>query len=647
MKKIISILTLLAVTMTAAANDYDLNKPFGFCTRSSRTDASSTFAITGGGCDSYPIPDDFSGKAVVLKSNGQDMKGAIQNAIKQNDVVILDGADGDFIVSSNIGFERGNKTLLGINNARLCTKWYMTDDIKAALDAAGVPSMSTSGGGGTLPNGQYVKEEAEYNSRKIIMEMTGDTDESYRNAGILSLNKDNVIIRNITFVGPGSVDVGGSDLISCSGAKHCWVDHCVFLDGMDGNFDITQSADFITVSWCIFQYTGRSYMHQNTNLIGSSDSEAKGYLNTTFAFNWWSMGCKQRMPLGRVGKIHMLNNYFSSTTAGNCINPRKSSEFLIEGNYFAKGVKNYYSQSGATAVTWASTNYAVETNKLGDTSSFGTTVTMPYDYTVAPADDVPSVVTENAGATLKYGESSGGEEPEGTKGSIYWPMSSNTNATVAEAIAEHITSTSVDTGSNLTLNGNGTYGNVRFSRFQAQTIQTAPADDNAVTFTFMTKNGYLFKATSVEVYACKVGTNYGNIDISWKDAGGKTAIVENDSPNRNNESGGYFSIYSHDVSSLSTATEGTCSLIVNCYNVGATNTETGDRQKKDIGLAEVTIKGYITDSSTGISTPVSISTARPTYYNIKGQQVDANARGLLIIRQQQADGSIKTMKIYK
>jgi hypothetical protein len=41
--------------------------------------------------------------------------------------------------------------------------------------------MSTSGGGGTLPNGKSVSEEAEYNTRKIIIEMTGDNSESYRN----------------------------------------------------------------------------------------------------------------------------------------------------------------------------------------------------------------------------------------------------------------------------------------------------------------------------------------------------------------------------------------------------------------------------------------------------------------------------------
>ena len=202
MKKTILATMLLAVTMTATATDYDQNKPFGFCTVSSRTDASSTYDITGGGCYTYPIPDDFTGTVKVLKSTGEDMKGTIQNAIKQNNVVILDGADGDFIVSSNIGITSSNKTIIGINNARIRTQWYVTDEIKAALDAAGVPSMSTSGGGGTLPNGKTVSEEAEYNTRRIIIEMTGDNNENYRNAGIFSLSGcQNIIIRNLTFQG--------------------------------------------------------------------------------------------------------------------------------------------------------------------------------------------------------------------------------------------------------------------------------------------------------------------------------------------------------------------------------------------------------------------------------------------------------------
>lgn len=415
MKHLFLTLFAAALSMTVGANDYDQNKPFGFCTVSSRTDASSTFNITGGGCYAYPVPKGFTGKVTVLKSNGEDMKGAIQNAIKQNDVIILDGSDGDFIVSSNIGFENGNKTILGINNARLCTKWFMTDEIKTLLDNAvdertpgkvGVKNMSTNADdnlGGTV-NGNTIKEQAEYITRKILFEKYGNED--YRKSGIFTIDKkQNIIIRNIKFVGPGSVDVGGYDLISFTGTKNCWIDHCEFTDGMDGNFDITNSSDFNTVTWCTFSYTERSYVHQNTNLIGSSDSEATGYLNTTFAFNWWSTGCNQRMPMARVGKIHMLNNYYTCANNSSAINPRKNSEFLVEGNYFDTGVKKVYSQSSATAVTWKDDNYIAESS-VSKPSSFGTTVTVPYEYTVASYSDVPAVVKENAGATLQFKDDS-------------------------------------------------------------------------------------------------------------------------------------------------------------------------------------------------------------------------------------------------
>ena len=403
MKRILFITLVACSTLSLTAADYDLNKPFGFCTVSSRTDASNTYNVTGGGCYTYPVIGVSSDKVITLTSTGKDMKTAIANAIKNYNVIIFDGSKGDFIVSSNMELNGiKDKTLLGINQARLCTKWYINKEIIDSLNAAGVPTMSTSEGGGTLSNGRMVKEEAEYNTRQIIINMTGDQKETYRKAGIfVAKGCQNIIFRNLILVGPGSIDVGGSDLMSfVGGTRNCWVDHCEFIDGMDGNFDIGQSSDFNTVSWCTFSYTDRSYMHQNTNLIGSGDKEPTGYLNTTFAFNWWGTGCKQRMPMARVGKIHMLNNYFSSTTANNCINPRNNSEILIEGNYFDKGVKKYYSQNGAISVTWADSNYAVENNKGNKPTSIGKVVIVPYEYTVASSRDVPTVVRQQAGAKL-------------------------------------------------------------------------------------------------------------------------------------------------------------------------------------------------------------------------------------------------------
>lgn len=386
-----------------AHNGYDLDMPFGYCTLSHGTDAAKTYDIKGGGCYSYPIPKDFDGKVTVLQSTGKDMRNEIEDALKNNQVIVFDGSKGDFLVSSSIFLQKiSGITLLGINNACLCTEWYVTAELKETLNAAGVPAMSTSGGGGMLPNKMRVWEEAEYNTRKIIMEMTGDANEGYRHSGIMTLNDcQDIIIRNISFVGPGAIDVGGNDLLSfVNGTKNCWVDHCSFADGMDGNFDITSRSDFITVSWCTFRYTNRSYMHQNTNLVGYSDKETKGFLNITFAFNWWGEGCKARMPMARAAKVHVLNNYYTCTKAINCIIPRKNSEFLIEGNYIDKGVMNYYGQKDAVSVAWKNDNFIAESGSLPP--SFGEPAEVPYSYSVAPCSEVPEVVRKKAGATLKY-----------------------------------------------------------------------------------------------------------------------------------------------------------------------------------------------------------------------------------------------------
>ena len=186
--RIFTTFMLFALSLIALATEYDQNKPFGFCTRLSRTDASCVFNVTGGGYYTYPLAEGFTGKVIVLKSNGQDMKRTIENAVKQNDIIILDGASGDFFVSKNIAISASDKTLIGINNARLCTQWSITKEIRDALNQAGVPNMSTSGGtGGILSNGHRVGEEAEYQTRQIIINMTGDTEEKYRSAGVLNV----------------------------------------------------------------------------------------------------------------------------------------------------------------------------------------------------------------------------------------------------------------------------------------------------------------------------------------------------------------------------------------------------------------------------------------------------------------------------
>lgn len=386
--------------VAAGPSSYDTTKPFGYCTRSSRTNNTATYNVTGGGA--WAGDAIHADGSITLTADGTaDMGPAIMKALETHSIVVLDGAKGDFVIGELMRIEDlTNKTIIGINGAKLCTKWYVTPELTDTLNRAGVPQMSTNGRtGGRLSNGKYVSEQAEYNTRQIIINMTGDEKETYRESGIMLLKGcENFIIRNIFFQGPGSIDVGGSDLLSIvGGSRHVWVDHCDFRDGMDGNFDITQSSDFITVSWCTFAYTERAYMHQNTNLVGYSDKEPKGFLNVTYAYNHWGKGCHARMPMARAGRIHMLCNYydcFGNPSA--CINPRMNSEVLIEGNYFAEGIKHFFSTKDAEAWTWTDTNYAPSTPK-----SKGK-VAVPYQYNAIPTDNVPTEVKAYAGATLTF-----------------------------------------------------------------------------------------------------------------------------------------------------------------------------------------------------------------------------------------------------
>lgn len=647
-------LPAIAQTDEPTKSDYDLDAPFGFCTVSSRT-TNTPYSITGGGCYQYPVTGVAESKVTTLTSNGTDMRNAIINAINNYDVIVFDGSNGDFIVSKNIDLEGvTGKTLLGINGARLCTQWYLTSEMIAALDEAGVKSMSTSTKvTGPLYDGgsDVTAEEAEFNVRKILIAMTGDkTENTYKKAGIFSISKnsENIIIRNITFQGPGSVDVGGSDLISIIGSKHIWVDHCVFKDGTDGNLDITNSADFNTISWCTFSYSNRSYMHQNTNLVGSSDSEATGYLNTTYAFNWWGKGCVQRMPMARVGKIHMLNNYFTSTSASNCINPRKNSEFLIEGNYFDTGVRNYYSQSSATAVTWTTNNYIAAASSLP--SSTGSTVTVPYSYTANSYDIVPTDVRQFAGATLfpEYNDT-----PTGLTGAITWPFNTGTTgqtATVSSLISEGIASTSIELGSDLAYDGKGTAGTLIETKIRDLAYRsTAASSSNAITFTINIANGYKFTATDISLTATRFGTDAGNFDVNWVDDGGTINVLSAARPNRENDTSQKFTTYSESIAEEATESENLCKLIINLYGVTTgykkvDNVETTELNYKDYGFANIIVNGTLV-APTGISTPVTFTLPVTTeYYNLAGQRVCSNTKGIVIEKQKMQDGTVKAVK---
>jgi pectate lyase len=205
----------------------------------------------------------------------------------------------------------------------------------------------------------------------------------------------NVIVRNLTISSPS-----GDGITIINGARNIWVDHCTFFDCSDGQLDITQQADFVTVSWCKFNYTTNSG-HNFSMLIGSSDGSTgdRGKLNISLHHNWWSTLAIERMPRVRFGDVHVFNNYFNAPGNNYCVRAAIESEILIENNYFQNVDEPWtlYVTTGTNGMMQAAGNLLVNctsTNTPANDSVF----TPPYIYPLRSAAAVPGVVTNFAGA---------------------------------------------------------------------------------------------------------------------------------------------------------------------------------------------------------------------------------------------------------
>jgi len=233
----------------------------------------------------------------------------------------------------------------------------------------------------------------------------------------------NVIVRNIKIVGYGvgncALDPSFDSAVGCSSgddavtiqsnAHHVWFDHCDVVDGTDGNLDVVNGSDFVTISWTKFHYTPRTDNvgndstgasgHRFSNLIGSDDNIPGdvGHLNITWHHNWWAENVNQRMPRSRAGKIHMLNNLFTSTGNSVCTNAGQGAQLLVEGNVY-NGVTGPL-QIGAGGMMRAPAGSNIFTNTSGGTTTATSTgvFTPTYAYTAEPASGIQAAVTAGAG----------------------------------------------------------------------------------------------------------------------------------------------------------------------------------------------------------------------------------------------------------
>jgi hypothetical protein len=204
----------------------------------------------------------------------------------------------------------------------------------------------------------------------------------------------------MTIKGPGAIDVDGVDCMTIDNSTNVWIDHCSLIDGQDGNMDIVNGSNYITVTWTKFSYTNASVGHQFSNLIGNSDSKTsdRGKLKVTLMFNYWTNGCVERMPRVRYGQVHVVNNLYDSPDANHGVRAGVEADIRVERNAFIginKPIDLY--NNDFTAVTAVNNLFS---GTSGNTSGSGTAFTPPYTLTMIPAANVEATVKPCVGPTL-------------------------------------------------------------------------------------------------------------------------------------------------------------------------------------------------------------------------------------------------------
>jgi len=219
----------------------------------------------------------------------------------------------------------------------------------------------------------------------------------------------NVIFRNLKVVGndcsesPDDCSAGDDAISVLNGSSHLWFDHLDVSDGSDGNLDITQGADFITVSWTKFWYShartdpdaGESG-HRFSNLIGASDNNAAvsgGRLNVTFHHDWWADNVDQRMPRSRYGQIHVMNNLFTSAGNSYCTNAGFMATLLVENNVYRGVNRPLAPATGGSMLAVGNLFQGTE----GNTDDTGEGFVPPYQYALDSTDGLPDAIMAGVG----------------------------------------------------------------------------------------------------------------------------------------------------------------------------------------------------------------------------------------------------------
>ena len=233
--------------------------------------------------------------------------------------------------------------------------------------------------------------------------------------GMKIVDCSNVIVRNLNFADCKAEE---KDALSIDGSSNVWVDHCSFTDSPsfdpkgsshDGLLDIKNGAYHVTVSYNYFTNHRKGLLYGHTEKQTSDTA-----MQATYYRNWFD-GTYSRNPRTRFGKVHMLNNYFSSVgvmdadSGGYAVGVTCEAQVLLESNYFEDTKRPVLisqindpeeTLSGDPAgYLKAVKNFSVNSGEIIENlTGFNFNPSDYYDYDAADSSLVKLIVTENAGA---------------------------------------------------------------------------------------------------------------------------------------------------------------------------------------------------------------------------------------------------------
>jgi pectate lyase len=290
--------------------------------------ASATTGATGGSA--------ADADHVFIVTNRQQLLAALNNADPTPKIIYIKGAIDANVDDNNqpltcADYERNGYTLEAYLAAYDPAVWGRSARPSGPLEDARVASQ--------LAQQERIRIRVGSNTTIVGLGKTGRIRGAWLDVrGVSAAPVDNVIIRNITFQDAydcfpqwdptdGSTGNWNSqyDSISLRFTTHAWIDHNKFSDGdhpdsaqplyfgrpyqiHDGQLDITNASDLVTVSW------NRFTDHDKVMLIGSSDSGNtaigdRGKLRVTIHHNLFN-NVGQRAARVRFGQVHVYNNYY-------------------------------------------------------------------------------------------------------------------------------------------------------------------------------------------------------------------------------------------------------------------------------------------------------------------------------------------------